>query len=77
VPAQSSPSKQRIGVYLWLGMLVVIFSLLIKLFKMKNGGEYDILLRAGLTRRRLSVPAAVLVKRKKEKLDIEMQRCRL
>ncbi|WVO14155.1 hypothetical protein L204_101786 [Cryptococcus depauperatus] len=38
VPAQTSPVKQRIGVYLWLGMLVVVFSLLIKLFKLKNGG---------------------------------------
>ncbi|WWD16213.1 hypothetical protein CI109_100639 [Kwoniella shandongensis] len=38
VPAQSSPVKQRIGVYLWLAMLVVVFSLLIKLFRIKNGG---------------------------------------
>jgi len=30
--------KQRIGVYLWLGLLVVVFSLLMKLFKIKNGG---------------------------------------
>lgn len=38
VPAQTSAVKQRVGVYLWLGMLVVVFSLLMKLFKMKNGG---------------------------------------
>ncbi|CAD6576916.1 MAG: oligosaccharyl transferase subunit ost3/OST6 [Tremellales sp. Tagirdzhanova-0007] len=38
VPAQSSPVKQRIGVYIWLGMLLVVFSLLMKLFKLKNGG---------------------------------------
>jgi len=38
VPAQSSPVKQRIAVYLWLGLLVVVFSLLMKLFKIKNGG---------------------------------------
>lgn len=38
VPAQTSAVKQRIGVYLWLGMLVVMFSLLMKLFRMKNGG---------------------------------------
>ncbi|KAK8869525.1 hypothetical protein IAR55_000091 [Kwoniella newhampshirensis] len=38
VPAQSSPVKQRIGVYLWLAMLIVVFSLLMKLFRMKNGG---------------------------------------
>ncbi|KAK4684548.1 oligosaccharyltransferase complex subunit gamma, partial [Tremellales sp. Uapishka_1] len=38
VPAQTNAGKQRAGVYLWLGMLVVVFSLLMKLFKMKNGG---------------------------------------
>ena len=38
VPAQTNPTKQRIGVYLWLGMLIVVFSLLFKLFKLKNGG---------------------------------------
>jgi len=38
VPAQSSPMKQRIGVYLWLGLLIVVFSLLMKLFRIKNGG---------------------------------------
>ncbi|WRT67444.1 uncharacterized protein IL334_004415 [Kwoniella shivajii] len=38
IPNQSSPVKQRIGVYLWLAMLIVVFSLLIKLFRMKNGG---------------------------------------
>ncbi|ORX33868.1 putative dolichyl-diphosphooligosaccharide-protein glycotransferase [Kockovaella imperatae] len=36
VPAQASPSKQRVGVYLWLAMFVVIFSLLVKLFRVKN-----------------------------------------
>ncbi|EIW66327.1 hypothetical protein TREMEDRAFT_45798 [Tremella mesenterica DSM 1558] len=38
VPSQTSPAKQRVGVYLWLGMLIVVFSLLMKLFRMKNGG---------------------------------------
>ncbi|KAK1925155.1 hypothetical protein DB88DRAFT_488109 [Papiliotrema laurentii] len=38
VPAQLNPAKQRIAVYLWLAMLVVVFSLLFKLFKVKNGG---------------------------------------
>ncbi|KAL7424300.1 oligosaccharyl transferase subunit ost3/OST6 [Cryptotrichosporon argae] len=37
VPAQSSPLKQRVGVFLWLGLLVVVFSILFRLFKMKNG----------------------------------------
>ncbi|GMK56493.1 hypothetical protein CspeluHIS016_0303330 [Cutaneotrichosporon spelunceum] len=38
IPAQSSPTKQHIGTYLWLALLVVLFSLLIRLFKLKNGG---------------------------------------
>ncbi|BEI81082.1 hypothetical protein CcaverHIS002_0202420 [Cutaneotrichosporon cavernicola] len=38
IPAQSSPTKQRVGTYLWLALLVVLFSLLIRLFKLKNGG---------------------------------------
>ncbi|WVQ78613.1 hypothetical protein IAT38_000699 [Cryptococcus sp. DSM 104549] len=38
VPSQTSPVKQRFGVYLWLGMLLVVFSLLMKLFRLKNGG---------------------------------------
>jgi oligosaccharyltransferase complex subunit gamma len=45
VPAQGSPQKQRIGVYLWLGMLVIVFSILMKLFKVKNPGyPYALLL---------------------------------
>lgn len=38
VPAQTSPIKQRIGVYLWLGLLIVVFGLLMRLFRIKNGG---------------------------------------
>ncbi|KLT43845.1 putative dolichyl-diphosphooligosaccharide-protein glycotransferase [Cutaneotrichosporon oleaginosum] len=38
IPAQSSPAKQRVGTYLWLALLIVLFSLLIRLFKLKNGG---------------------------------------
>lgn len=38
VPGQLNPTKQRIAVYLWLSMLVVLFSLLMRLFRIKNGG---------------------------------------
>lgn len=38
IPAQSSPMKQRIGTYLWLVLMIVLYSLLIRLFKLKNGG---------------------------------------
>ena len=37
IPAQSSPAKQRVGVYVWLGILVVVFGLLMRLFRIKNG----------------------------------------
>lgn len=38
IPAQSSPIKQRVGTLLWIALLVVVYSMLIRLFKMKNGG---------------------------------------
>lgn len=38
IPSQGSPIKQRVGTYLWLGMLIVLFSLLIRMFRVKNGG---------------------------------------
>lgn len=38
IPAQSSPVKQRVGTLLWIGLLVVVYSMLIRLFKVKNGG---------------------------------------
>ncbi|KAL1409080.1 oligosaccharyl transferase subunit ost3/OST6 [Vanrija albida] len=38
IPAQSSPVKQRLGVFLWTGMLIVLASMLFRLFRLKNGG---------------------------------------
>ncbi|TXT10598.1 hypothetical protein VHUM_02103 [Vanrija humicola] len=38
IPSQSSPVKQRLGVFLWTGMLIVLASMLFRLFKLKNGG---------------------------------------
>ena len=37
IPAQTSRTKQRVGVYVWLGILVVVFGLLMRLFRIKNG----------------------------------------
>lgn len=38
-PLQSSPGRQRAQVYLWTGVILVVFSILISLFRVKNRGE--------------------------------------
>lgn len=38
VPTQLSPTRQRIQVYLWTAVILLIFSVLISLFKIKNRG---------------------------------------
>ena len=37
-PHQTSPSRQRLQVYLWSGVIFVMFSVLISLFRVKNRG---------------------------------------
>jgi len=38
VPTQMSPTRQRIQVYLWTTVIILIFSILVSLFKVKNRG---------------------------------------
>ncbi|CED83070.1 Oligosaccharyltransferase, gamma subunit [Phaffia rhodozyma] len=38
VPSTRDPGRQRIGVFLWSGVLIVLFSLLMSIFRLKNGG---------------------------------------
>ncbi|KAK7054860.1 oligosaccharyl transferase subunit ost3/OST6 [Paramarasmius palmivorus] len=38
VPYQSSPSRQRLQVYLWSGVILLVYSVLVTLFKVKNRG---------------------------------------
>ncbi|KZT67725.1 hypothetical protein DAEQUDRAFT_745980 [Daedalea quercina L-15889] len=38
VPRQTSPSRQRMQVYLWTGVIFVMYSVLVSLFKEKNRG---------------------------------------
>jgi oligosaccharyltransferase complex subunit gamma len=38
VPLQTSPTRQRIQVYLYSGIVFVLFSVLVSFFRMKNGG---------------------------------------
>ena len=38
VPRHPSPARQRYGVYLWTGVMITLFSALVSIFKMKNGG---------------------------------------
>ncbi|EDR14302.1 oligosaccharyl transferase subunit OST3/OST6 family [Laccaria bicolor S238N-H82] len=38
VPYQSSPQRQRLQVYLWTGVIMIIYSVLLSLFRVKNRG---------------------------------------
>ncbi|KAH9981279.1 oligosaccharyl transferase subunit OST3/OST6 family [Lactifluus volemus] len=37
-PIQTSPTRQRMQVYLWSGIVFVLFSVLVSFFRLKNGG---------------------------------------
>jgi len=37
-PLQPSPTRQRIQIYLWLGIIFVLFSVLVSFFRVKNRG---------------------------------------
>jgi len=38
IPYQSSPQRQRLQVYLWTGVIMIIYSVLVSLFRVKNRG---------------------------------------
>ncbi|KAF8590605.1 oligosaccharyl transferase subunit OST3/OST6 family [Ramaria rubella] len=38
VPRHASPARQRYGVYVWTGVSITLFSVLLSIFKIKNGG---------------------------------------
>ncbi|KAF8894631.1 oligosaccharyl transferase subunit OST3/OST6 family [Infundibulicybe gibba] len=38
IPYQASPQRQRVQVYLWTGVIVIIYSVLLSLFRVKNRG---------------------------------------
>ncbi len=40
VPFQTSPQKQRLQIYLWTSVIVIIYSVLISIFRVKNRGVY-------------------------------------
>lgn len=40
IPYQSSPQRQRLQVYLWTGVIMIIYSVLVSLFRVKNRGEF-------------------------------------
>lgn len=39
MPSLRDPAKQRIGVILWVSVMVLVFSVLLNIFKVKNGGQ--------------------------------------
>ncbi|KAF8077932.1 oligosaccharyl transferase subunit OST3/OST6 family [Lyophyllum atratum] len=38
VPYQTSPARQRVQIYLWSGVFVIVYSVLVSLFRVKNRG---------------------------------------
>ncbi|KAF8495608.1 oligosaccharyl transferase subunit OST3/OST6 family [Gautieria morchelliformis] len=38
IPRHTSPARQRYGVYVWTGVSLTLFSVLVSIFKIKNGG---------------------------------------
>lgn len=38
VPTQSSPHRQRLQIYLWTGVIMIMYSVLVSLFRVKNRG---------------------------------------
>jgi oligosaccharyltransferase complex subunit gamma len=38
-PLQASSSRQRMQIYLWTGVIMIIYSILLSLFRMKNRGK--------------------------------------
>ncbi|PFH54341.1 hypothetical protein AMATHDRAFT_135782 [Amanita thiersii Skay4041] len=39
IPKQASPTRQRIQVYLWSAVIVIVYSILVSLFRVKNRGQ--------------------------------------
>jgi len=39
IPRQTSPQRQRLQVYLWTGVIMIVYSVLISLFRVKNRGK--------------------------------------
>ena len=61
LPSIKNPLTQRIGVYVWLGVLVVLHSALIGLFKLKNPGVRVLLLLICKADNLVTVPLLVSV----------------
>ena len=38
-PRQTSPHRQRLQVYLWTGVIMLVYSVLVSLFRLKNKGK--------------------------------------
>lgn len=41
VPYQTSPQRQRMQVYVWTGVTMIVYSVLVSLFRVKNRGIFD------------------------------------
>jgi hypothetical protein len=43
VPYQTSPQRQRMQIYLWTAVIMIMYSVLVSLFRIKNGGMFILL----------------------------------
>jgi oligosaccharyltransferase complex subunit gamma len=39
IPRQSSPMRQKVQVYLWTAIVIIMYSVLVSIFRVKNRGE--------------------------------------
>lgn len=69
-PYQTSPTRQRAQVYLWTAVIIIMFSILISFFRVKNRSTFTQYYDANISLtlsdvRRLSVPTFPVNKQKR------------
>jgi oligosaccharyltransferase complex subunit gamma len=48
IPYQTSPNRQRLQVYLWTGVIMIVYSILVSIFRVKNRGTVSFSFRSPL-----------------------------
>lgn len=41
IPKQASPNRQRLQIYLWTAVILIVYSILVSLFRAKNRGMFQ------------------------------------
>ena len=64
IPKQASPNRQRLQIYLWTAVILIVYSILVSIFRVKNRGMFQPSLGLGSSRlktlQRLSFPATLV-----------------